>query len=201
MLGSSEDNTALSRALSQLAEVEERIEQLYQEQVNSDFFILAELLSDYIRLLSVVRVSTCMSLPGRQMCQRRMVGPKSALHGHSWTCDKTPSSMSRCYTGPKSLRSSDSTEKVFPKAVTVHPTDMLQQGISRTCSMFPAFHYCRVPLTSAWKPGRGGRMPRPCCKRSGRRRPGCCGPTNQTSCSKPKRRSQRWGAFWWRRKS
>uniref|UniRef100_H9GC37 Sorting nexin-1 n=1 Tax=Anolis carolinensis TaxID=28377 RepID=H9GC37_ANOCA len=55
MLGSSEDNTALSRALSQLAEVEEKIEQLHQEQANSDFFLLAELLSDYIRLLSVVR--------------------------------------------------------------------------------------------------------------------------------------------------
>ncbi|KAJ6664110.1 hypothetical protein lerEdw1_008325 [Lerista edwardsae] len=55
MLGSSEDNTALSRALSQLAEVEEKIEQLHQEQANNDFFLLAELLSDYIRLLSVVR--------------------------------------------------------------------------------------------------------------------------------------------------
>ncbi|KAF7237810.1 Sorting nexin-1 [Varanus komodoensis] len=55
MLGSSEDNTALSRALSQLAEVEEKIEQLHQEQANYDFFLLAELLSDYIRLLSVVR--------------------------------------------------------------------------------------------------------------------------------------------------
>ncbi|XP_074012796.1 sorting nexin-1 isoform X1 [Numenius arquata] len=55
MLGSSEDNTALSRALSQLAEVEEKIEQLHQEQANSDFFLLAELLGDYIRLLSVVR--------------------------------------------------------------------------------------------------------------------------------------------------
>ncbi|XP_053220746.1 sorting nexin-1 isoform X1 [Podarcis raffonei] len=55
MLGSSEDNTAMSRALSQLAEVEEKIEQLHQEQANSDFFLLAELLSDYIRLLSVVR--------------------------------------------------------------------------------------------------------------------------------------------------
>uniref|UniRef100_A0A669P5Q4 Sorting nexin-1 n=1 Tax=Phasianus colchicus TaxID=9054 RepID=A0A669P5Q4_PHACC len=55
MLGSSEDNTALSRALSQLAEVEEKIEQLHQEQANNDFFILAELLGDYIRLLSVVR--------------------------------------------------------------------------------------------------------------------------------------------------
>lgn len=57
MLGSSEDNTALSRALSQLAEVEEKIEQLHQEQANNDFFVLAELLGDYIRLLSVVRVS------------------------------------------------------------------------------------------------------------------------------------------------
>ncbi|XP_069759383.1 uncharacterized protein [Narcine bancroftii] len=55
MLGSSEDHTALSRALSQLAEVEERIEQLYQEQANNDFFLLAELLSDYIRLISAVR--------------------------------------------------------------------------------------------------------------------------------------------------
>uniref|UniRef100_K7FIH5 Sorting nexin-1 n=1 Tax=Pelodiscus sinensis TaxID=13735 RepID=K7FIH5_PELSI len=55
MLGSSEDNTALSRALSQLAEVEEKIEQLHQEQANNDFFLLAELLSDYVRLLAVVR--------------------------------------------------------------------------------------------------------------------------------------------------
>lgn len=59
MLGSSEDNTALSRALSQLAEVEEKVEQLHQEQANSDFFLLAELLSDYIRLLAIVRVSLC----------------------------------------------------------------------------------------------------------------------------------------------
>ncbi|KAM3925056.1 sorting nexin-1 [Leptodactylus fuscus] len=55
MLGSSEDNTALSRALSQLAEVEEKIEQLHQEQANSDFYLLAELLADYIRILSAVR--------------------------------------------------------------------------------------------------------------------------------------------------
>nr|XP_020029669.1 sorting nexin-1 isoform X3 [Castor canadensis] len=57
MLGSSEDNTALSRALSQLAEVEEKIEQLHQEQANSDFFLLAELLNDYIRLLAIVRAA------------------------------------------------------------------------------------------------------------------------------------------------
>ncbi|RVE74228.1 hypothetical protein OJAV_G00019950 [Oryzias javanicus] len=55
MLGNSEDNTALSRALSQLAEVEDKMEQLHQEQAASDFFILAELLADYIRLLGAVR--------------------------------------------------------------------------------------------------------------------------------------------------
>uniref|UniRef100_A0A4W5NNK7 Sorting nexin-2 n=1 Tax=Hucho hucho TaxID=62062 RepID=A0A4W5NNK7_9TELE len=43
MLGNSEDNTALSRALSQLAEVEDKMETLHQEQAASDFFILAEL--------------------------------------------------------------------------------------------------------------------------------------------------------------
>ncbi|XP_028297856.1 sorting nexin-1 isoform X1 [Gouania willdenowi] len=55
MLGNSEDNTALSRALSQLAEVEDKMEQLHQEQAASDFFIFAELLADYVRLLGAVR--------------------------------------------------------------------------------------------------------------------------------------------------
>uniref|UniRef100_A0A3Q2YA82 Sorting nexin-2 n=1 Tax=Hippocampus comes TaxID=109280 RepID=A0A3Q2YA82_HIPCM len=55
MLGNSEDNTALSRALSQLAEVEDKMEQLHQEQASSDFFIFAEVLADYIRLLGAVR--------------------------------------------------------------------------------------------------------------------------------------------------
>ncbi|XP_051739866.1 sorting nexin-1a isoform X2 [Ctenopharyngodon idella] len=55
MLGSSEDNTALSRALSQLAEVEDRIEQLHQDQAANDFFTFSELLADYIRLLGAVR--------------------------------------------------------------------------------------------------------------------------------------------------
>lgn len=57
MLGTSEDNTALSRALSQLAEVEDKMEQLHQEQACSDFFLFAELLADYIRLLGAVRNS------------------------------------------------------------------------------------------------------------------------------------------------
>lgn len=68
MLGNSEDNTALSRALSQLAELEDKMEQLHQEQAASDFFIFEELLADYIRLLGAVRVSTQL--------QRRPAGKK-----------------------------------------------------------------------------------------------------------------------------
>ncbi|KAM9854209.1 sorting nexin-1a isoform 2-T2 [Aulostomus maculatus] len=57
MLGSAEDNTALSRALSQLAEVEDKMEQLHQEQAANDTFRFAELIADFIRLLGAVRGS------------------------------------------------------------------------------------------------------------------------------------------------
>lgn len=56
MLGNSEDHTALSRALSQLAEVEEKIDQLHQEQANADFYLFSELLGDYVRLITAVKV-------------------------------------------------------------------------------------------------------------------------------------------------
>uniref|UniRef100_A0A672YF83 Sorting nexin-2 n=1 Tax=Sphaeramia orbicularis TaxID=375764 RepID=A0A672YF83_9TELE len=55
MLGNSEDHTALSRALSQLAEVEEKIDQLQQDQANADFYFLSELLGDYVRLITAVK--------------------------------------------------------------------------------------------------------------------------------------------------
>uniref|UniRef100_A0A1A8L5E9 Sorting nexin-1 n=2 Tax=Nothobranchius pienaari TaxID=704102 RepID=A0A1A8L5E9_9TELE len=55
MLGSAEDNTALSRALSQLAEVEDKIEQLHQDQAANDTFSFSEHIADYIRLLGAVR--------------------------------------------------------------------------------------------------------------------------------------------------
>ncbi|XP_041794240.1 sorting nexin-1a [Chelmon rostratus] len=57
MLGSAEDNTALSRALSQLAEVEDKMEQLHQDQAANDTFSFAEVIADYIRLLGAVRGS------------------------------------------------------------------------------------------------------------------------------------------------
>ena len=54
MIGTSEDHTALSRALSQLAEVE-KIDQLHQEQAFADFYMFSELLSDYIHLIAAVK--------------------------------------------------------------------------------------------------------------------------------------------------
>lgn len=63
MLGSAEDNTALSRALSQLAEVEDKMEQLHQDQAANDTFNFAELIADYIRLLGAVRVLRTHFIP------------------------------------------------------------------------------------------------------------------------------------------
>ena len=57
MLGNSEEHTALSRAISQLAETEEKIESLHHDQANTDFYVFSELLKDYIGLIAAVRVS------------------------------------------------------------------------------------------------------------------------------------------------
>jgi len=55
MLSNCEEHTSLSRALSQLADVEDRADQIHQEQSNQDFYVLAELLKDYISLISAVK--------------------------------------------------------------------------------------------------------------------------------------------------
>ncbi|KAG1698314.1 Sorting nexin-2 [Nymphon striatum] len=55
MLSNCEEHTALSRALSQLAEVEEKVEQLHQNQANCDFYVLSELIKDYIALIGVIK--------------------------------------------------------------------------------------------------------------------------------------------------
>lgn len=56
MLGSAEENSALSCALSELAKVEDKLQQLHQQQALSDFFIHTGLLADYVRLLGAVQV-------------------------------------------------------------------------------------------------------------------------------------------------
>jgi sorting nexin-1/2 len=55
MLSTCEEHVALSKALSQLADVEEKIEILRSEQSNSDFYILSEMVKDYIGLLGAIK--------------------------------------------------------------------------------------------------------------------------------------------------
>ncbi|XP_055956342.1 sorting nexin-2 [Patella vulgata] len=55
MLGNIEEHTGLSRALSQLAETEEKIEQLHKDQSDQDFFTMAELIKEYISLIASVK--------------------------------------------------------------------------------------------------------------------------------------------------
>lgn len=55
MLSTCEEHTGLSRALSQLADVEEKVELLRSEQANSDLYILSEILKDYIGLYGAIK--------------------------------------------------------------------------------------------------------------------------------------------------
>ena len=48
--------SGLSRALSHLAEVEEKVEQVHVEQANGDFYQLSETIRDYVALLGAVKV-------------------------------------------------------------------------------------------------------------------------------------------------
>lgn len=56
VLGSVEENMALSKALSALAEIETKVEQLTADQADADFFVLSELVKDYINLIQSVKV-------------------------------------------------------------------------------------------------------------------------------------------------
>lgn len=56
MLGNVEEHTTLSRALSQLAETEEKVEAVHKQQADTDFYVLSELLKDYISLIGSVKV-------------------------------------------------------------------------------------------------------------------------------------------------
>ena len=63
MLANAEEHTALSRALSQLAEIEEKVEQLHHSQADNDYFTLSELVKDYIFLIQAVKVNSYTSSP------------------------------------------------------------------------------------------------------------------------------------------
>jgi len=55
MLGSAEDNSKLAAAISQLAEVEEKVEKVHEQQSKDDFYLLSELIRDYIGIVGSVK--------------------------------------------------------------------------------------------------------------------------------------------------
>jgi len=55
ILANSEEQLNLSRALSQLGEIYEKIDMIYAEQANSDYFMFGELIKDYIGLLDNIK--------------------------------------------------------------------------------------------------------------------------------------------------
>ena len=55
-LGTVEEHTSLARALSQLSEVEEKVESVHQAQSDADFYVLSELIHDYVGMVHAVKV-------------------------------------------------------------------------------------------------------------------------------------------------
>jgi len=55
ILSNSEEHTGLARAMAQLADVEDKVEQMHSDQANLDFFVFSELLRDYISLIGSVK--------------------------------------------------------------------------------------------------------------------------------------------------
>merc|ERR1711915_599455 len=55
MLGSAEDNSKLSAAIAQLADVEEKVEKVHEQQAKDDFYLLSELIHDYIGIVGAVK--------------------------------------------------------------------------------------------------------------------------------------------------
>ena len=55
ILANSEEQLNLSRALSQLGEIYEKIEQIYLDQSNADYFVFSELVKDYVCLFDNIK--------------------------------------------------------------------------------------------------------------------------------------------------
>jgi len=55
VLSGCEDNSKLSAALAQLADLEEKVEKCHEDQAKADFFLLSELVKDYIGITGAVK--------------------------------------------------------------------------------------------------------------------------------------------------
>jgi len=89
LLGSAEDNTKLAAALHQLADVEEKVEKVHEQQAKDDFYLLSELIHDYIGIVGAVkdafneRVKAWQSWQAaqRELTRRRENKAKAELAG------------------------------------------------------------------------------------------------------------------------
>ena len=81
MVGNTEEHTSLSRALSQLAEIEERIDQLHADQADADFFVLAELIKDYVGMVGAVKVRSGFTVGNVNVRSGFMVGDVNVRSG------------------------------------------------------------------------------------------------------------------------
>merc|ERR1712165_599981 len=87
MLGSAEDNSKLSAAIAQLADVEEKVEKVHEQQAKDDFYLLSELVHDYIGIVGSVkdafneRVKAWQSWQSvqRELTRRRELKAKAEL--------------------------------------------------------------------------------------------------------------------------
>ena len=55
ILANSEEQLSLSRSLSQLGEIYEKIDQIYLDQSNADYFVFGELVRDYVSLFDNIK--------------------------------------------------------------------------------------------------------------------------------------------------
>merc|ERR1719266_979968 len=89
MLGTAEDNSKLAAALAQLAEVEEKVEKVHEQQAKDDFYLMSELVRDYVGIVGSVReafqerVKAWQSWQGvqRDLNKRREAKVKAELGG------------------------------------------------------------------------------------------------------------------------
>jgi len=56
VLGSTEDDMGLSRALSQLSDVTSKVSQLHSDQADVDFYVISELIKDYFCVIQSIKV-------------------------------------------------------------------------------------------------------------------------------------------------
>ena len=70
-LSNVDEQSSLSQAMLQLANVEEKLSKLHNKMADSDFYLFSELINDYIGILQAIKVSTF-----RWMCKSLIVQKK-----------------------------------------------------------------------------------------------------------------------------